>query len=192
MVAERRFKSDLKTEMSRETDMLRTERLELTKANALIGLNLEIPEPETDSDRSVGTLFKRFKGRRRFGREEWIGLCTPPTIQRVERGPKSWDERVTARSDFSGPPSAEGSPLCCDPIPNPPEPPTPKLPVFRLQGRSQQLITPPKSVPRKRMLFLSITHKLDSIMMPSSMSVSRDKPLHMTVLPGGGSWARAR
>ena len=30
------------------------------------------------------------------------------------------------------------------------------------------------------------------IMMPSSMSVSRDKPLQMTVLPGGGSCARAR
>jgi hypothetical protein len=30
------------------------------------------------------------------------------------------------------------------------------------------------------------------IMMPSSMSVSRDIPLQNTVLPGGGSCARAR
>jgi hypothetical protein len=30
------------------------------------------------------------------------------------------------------------------------------------------------------------------IMMPSSMSVSRDMPLQITVLPGGGSCARAR
>ncbi len=30
------------------------------------------------------------------------------------------------------------------------------------------------------------------IMMPSSMSVSRERPLQMTVLPGGGSWVRAR
>ena len=30
------------------------------------------------------------------------------------------------------------------------------------------------------------------IMMPSSMSVSRDIPLQITVLPGGGSCARAR
>ena len=30
------------------------------------------------------------------------------------------------------------------------------------------------------------------IMMPSSMSVSRDMPRQTTVLPGGGSWVRAR
>jgi hypothetical protein len=27
---------------------------------------------------------------------------------------------------------------------------------------------------------------------PSSISVSRDRPRHITMLPGGGSWARAK
>jgi hypothetical protein len=132
MVAERRFKSDLKTEMSRETDMLRTERLELTKANALIGLNLEIPEPETDSDSVSWDSLQAIKGRRRFGREE------------LDRAVHSSDDsksgawtQILGRAGYLrartsvAPPSAEGSPLCCDPIPNPPEPPTPKLPVFK-------------------------------------------------------------
>lgn len=34
--------------------------------------------------------------------------------------------------------------------------------------------------------------KLTPISAPSSMSVRRDSPLHITVLPGGGSLARAR
>ncbi len=46
---------------------------------------------------------------------------------------------------------------------------------------------------RKRSDKLAFTHSYRLAKAnPSSMSVKRAKPRHMTVLPGGGSWARAR
>jgi hypothetical protein len=38
---------------------------------------------------------------------------------------------------------------------------------------------------------LSTTRKFSSMVIPTHISARRDKPRHLTVLPGSGSWARA-